>query len=144
MEWSEEEEDDDGECLLLLLCEYFDLFDLLSFLWESEENLEEEEDDDLCLLLFDLCLFLDKSLLLGLEDVCLLAETQVLLGGAMITLAEMPTLNVAYQEYERHFSGIWGHFQEWHVFHNKCCKYVTKCTYTTSILPSTVPYSSLP
>ena len=32
MEWSGEEEDDNGECLLLLLCEYFDLFDLLPFL----------------------------------------------------------------------------------------------------------------
>ena len=48
-------------------------------------DLEEEEDDDLCLILFDLCLFVGKSLLLHL-DVCLLSETQVLLSGAMITL----------------------------------------------------------
>ena len=92
MEWSEEEEEDDSECLLLLLCDYFDLFDLLFLLWESDEDLEEEEeDDDLCLLLFDLYLFLGKSLQLHLEDVCLLSETQILLGGAMITRVRHPT-----------------------------------------------------
>ena len=32
--------------------------------------------------------------------------------------AEMPTLIVALQEYERHFS-IWGHFQEYQIFHQK-------------------------
>ena len=47
---------------------------------------EKEEDDDLCLPLFDLCLFLGKFLLMHLEDVFLLSETQVLLGGAIITL----------------------------------------------------------
>ena len=33
------------------------------------------------------------------------------------SLAEMPTLIVAYQEYERHFLGIWGHFQGYKIFH---------------------------
>lgn len=28
----------------------------------------------------------------------------------------MPTLNIAYQEHERHFSGIWRHFPECQVF----------------------------
>ena len=33
-----------------------------------------------------------------------------------VNSAEMPTLIVAHQEYERHFSGIWGHFQEYQIF----------------------------
>ena len=37
------------------------------------------------------------------------------------------TLNGALQEYERHFSGVWGHFQECRIFHNKS----TKCTHTS-------------
>ena len=34
----------------------------------------------------------------------------------------MPTLNVTYQEYERHFSGLWGHFQECHIFATYSCQ----------------------
>ena len=35
----------------------------------------------------------------------------------------MPTLNGgALQEYERHFSGIWGHFQECSIFRHKSTK----------------------
>ena len=44
-----------------------------------------------------------------------------------VTIAEMLTLNVALQEYERHFSGIWGHFPECCVFFHKS----TKCTHTS-------------
>ena len=85
MEWFDEEEDDVER--LLLLCECFDLLDLLLLLWEVEEDLEDEEEDDLCLLLFFvLCLSLGKSLLLRLGDVYLLSDTQVLLGGAMTML----------------------------------------------------------
>ena len=40
---------------------------------------------------------------------------------------EMPTLNGALQEYERHFSGIWGNFPECHIFRHKS----TKCTCTS-------------
>ena len=32
---------------------------------------------------------------------------------------EMPTLDVALQEYERHFSRFWGHDPECHIFHHK-------------------------
>ena len=50
---------------------------------------------------------------------------------------EMPNLKGALQEYERHFSGIWGHFPECCIFHHKS----TKCTHTrlASISPYTVP-----
>ena len=40
---------------------------------------------------------------------------------------EMPTLNAALQEYERHFSGIWGHFPECLIFPHKNIK----CTHTS-------------
>ena len=33
-----------------------------------------------------------------------------------------PTLHVTLQEYERHFSGIWGRFPESRIFLHKCCK----------------------
>ena len=36
---------------------------------------------------------------------------------------EMPTLNGALQEYERHFSGIWGHFPECCIFPHKGAKF---------------------
>ena len=52
----------------------------------------------------------------------------------------MPTLNGSLQEYERHFSGIWGHFPECCIF----CLKSTKCTHKflvrqASISPNTVP-----
>ena len=59
-----------------------------------------------------------------------------------VRLTEMSTLNGALQEYERHFSGMRGHFPECCIFHDKS----TKCTLTSflSISPNTVPFSSLP
>ena len=57
-----------------------------------------------------------------------------------VIYTEMPTLNVALQEYERHFSGIWGHFQECRIFRlksTKCTHYieVQYCSYSTLFLP---------
>ena len=43
------------------------------------------------------------------------------------TKAEMPTLNGALKEYERHFSGIRGNFPECHIF----CHKSTKFTHTS-------------
>ena len=66
---------------------------------------------------------------------------------ALATATEMPTLNDALQEYVRHFSGIWGHFLECHIFHHKCLKYVTNALTQDklqSILLSMVLSSSIP
>ena len=53
------------------------------------------------------------------------------------TLQEMQTLNGALQEYERHFSGIWGHFPECPIFRHKS----TKCTHKFLVRrDSIVPY----
>ena len=46
----------------------------------------------------------------------------LLLSHCLGMLAEMSTL----QEYEKHFSGIWGHFLERPIF----CYKSTKCTHT--------------
>ena len=58
----------------------------------------------------------------------------------------MATLIVAHQEYERHFSGILGHFQEYQIFHryNVVICYKMHLHKQASISRSMVPSTSLP